>query len=246
MSTPSAVSVHAGFYEDAYRLMFPYENNVTVPPGTVLQTILPSGVVETRKELVAEPTRALFSYQLPQTISKDVVEENNLNDSPYVWERADGTYGLRWMWAVKYNEQFKKEYETSTTNPTGSPEVQQAMDEFQTASKKILKIDDDTPCPEFLYCHRRTINDKPAYVGSTDELLQFLRTNPDIVKDMNILELTDDGFIAQRVDGNGETNTKQFTMPIGDHQYVLYTKLGWSTMACVTPLDQFLDGREFI
>jgi hypothetical protein len=245
MSTPSAVAVHAGFYEHIFRLLCPYEDKVTVPVGTVLSTILPSGIVETRKELVAEPTRALFSYQVPQTISKDVVEENNLTDSPYVWQREDGTYGLAWIWAVKYNDQFKKEYETSTTNPTGSPAVQQAMDEFRPACKKVLKIDDDTPCPECLYCHRKTKNDKPAYVGSTVELLQFLQTNPDIMKAMNILELTENGFIAGVVDGKGKTNTKQFTMPMGEHQYVLYTKLGWSTMACVTPLDQFLDGREF-
>ena len=87
------------------------------------------------------------------------------------------------------------------------------------------------PPPTVLYCHRAANNDKPVYVGTAPALLKFLRASPDIVKSLNIVSLTDDGFVTGTVDGKGNTGTKDFSMA-PEVEYALYTKLGWHTMAC--------------
>merc|ERR1712232_356670 len=102
-----------------------------------------------------------------------------------------------------------------------------------------------------LYCHKKTENTKPAYVGTNEAIMKFLEESPDAKEAMNIAEIGQDNvgqnphaFIAGVVDGKGNVSKKAFTMaPM--IKYVLYTKQGWETMACVKPLEQFKDEAQF-
>ena len=48
--------------------------------------------------------------------------------------------------------------------------------------------------------------------------------------------------VSGTVDGKGVTGEKEFHMD--PSVYALYIKSGWHTMACATPIEQFMDGRE--
>ena len=243
------VLIRRGFVEYARRLLFPYENHCTNSPH--LQTILPTGIVENEKDLMPGDEKALIAYPYPQSISEEnAIKFILISTSEYcpcMWQRDDGSVALVQTWSTKFNPKFKKEFTITSTNPDPNVFSEQAVAEFSQACKSLFEINIMDPLPTpILYCLRATTNNNKVYVGTPAELLELLRTNPIVVSEMNIKELTETGFIAGTIDGKGKTDIKAFTMPTEEVNYALYTKEGWDVMACVTPLDQFLKDRTFL
>ena len=77
------------------------------------------------------------------------------------------------------------------------------------------------------------------------ELLAVLRANADIASSMEIQTVSETGFVTGVVDGKGNRSSKDFTLA-AEGEYALYVKQGWETMACATPLEQFLPDRELL
>ena len=112
------VKTYRGYTQSAYRLCFNYEDkySATVPE---LQTILPTGVVESRKVLhclgqchfhvlfikVLEPKvgKGLLCYAYSQSMESKAAALPHL-DSPFVWAREDDSsesYALVQAWSVR-------------------------------------------------------------------------------------------------------------------------------------------------
>jgi len=233
-------AVYDGFVEHAYRLVFPYEEHFA-PHEPHLFTLLPSGVVENEKDLSPKAEKGLIAYPYPQTIESEKVPEQ-VRGTPFVWERADGTLGLMQTWPTSYNAKFKSDFEIATSNPDPSKFDERGAADFKQTCSALFgeRATERTP---ILYCHRASSNGRRVYVGDAATLLHYLRVRPEVAKELSIESLTSDGFVANVVDGKGKTSTKAFTMA-AEGEYCLYTKLGWETMACVTPLEQFVRDRD--
>merc|ERR1712039_64981 len=75
--------------------------------------------------------------------------------------------------------------------------------------------------------------------GRGSALIDMLRTNEDIRKELDIVDILEpDGFKCRWVNGKQEEGEKDFHMAL-DQEYALYTKQGWETMACVKLWHQF-------
>ena len=106
-----AVRRYRGFVENAYRLAFEYADSFDNGPraAPILRTILPSGVVETEKELEPKPEAAIMGYATaPQTVTAEVAARHG--DSPFVWRRADGSHALVQAWKTKLNASFRESF----------------------------------------------------------------------------------------------------------------------------------------
>merc|ERR1711920_1030183 len=112
----------------------------------------------------------------------------------------------------------------------------QAADEFrQTIFELFGQTSERHP---ILYCYRKTDNNKPVYVGTGRAIRVFLTQNPEVVRQLDIAEVTVDGFVARCTDGAGKVGFKYFDLDT-DTTIALYTMQGWQTMACIKPLGQF-------
>ena len=158
-----------------------------------------------------------------------------------MWRRDDGTFAVVQTWATSYNDKFRADFTVWTENPDPSRFSPQAAEEFQRAC--VALFGPAAAKEKILYCHKTSTNDRKVYVGTRAVLLSFLGDNAAVRAELNILRVSKDGFVAGTVDGKGTIGTKPFTLA-ATGEYALYTKLGWETMACPTPLDQFMESRE--
>lgn len=238
--------VYRGFVEHAYRLMFPYEDHYH-HKAPQLYTILPSGVVENSKRLDPKKEKGIICYALsqsmPETNAQMLLHEQEEVAAPFVWKRDDDTFALVQTWSSDYNAQFLREFRVSETNPDEAKFSTLAAQEFQHTVQHLFG--EETAQPRILYCHRQSTNDKKVYVGTSKVLFAFLHANPAVVKEMSILAIFKAGIVVGTVDGRGRHGLKDFGMAT-DEKYALYTKLGWVTMACLTPLSQFMRERELL
>ena len=91
----------------------------------------------------------------------------------------------------------------------------------------------------------------PANHGNRDAGNPLIRamngymTGYGIYKLMVLVDPNGKVLAVNTVDGKGNKSTKDFAMAEGE-EYALYTKLGWQTMACVTPIHQFMPDRELL
>merc|ERR1711933_618863 len=97
-----------------------------------------------------------------------------------------------------------------------------------------------------LFCHNKTENTSPAVVGTSEEVLSHLIENPELMRKLAIHSVDKEAlsFVSDGTDGDGNNFEKQFTMTEGE-QCVVYRKMGWETMGCSKPLQQFLRDAEF-
>jgi len=236
-----SLETYTGFTEHAFRLVFDYGDKFPREPLPVLNTILPSGVVENKKDLEPKAEKGLMCYGYPQTISAEKAKELPVTKVSFVWERSDGTLALVQTWSTSVNDKFKEQFETSKTNPDTSIFAPAAVDEFKETLTRLFgkaALEQES----VMFCHRASTNTDPVFVGPRETLLEHLRENPEILKRFNIARVLEDGFVSGTVDGKGVTGEKEFHMD--PNTYALYIKSGWHTMACVTPIEQFMDGRE--
>lgn len=253
-SVKESLETYTGFTEHAFRMVFEYGDKFPMTPTPRLNTILPSGVVENNKELEPKAEKGLMAYGFHQAIAPDEAKELPPSSAPFIWERTDprypdsvGTLALVQTWSTSVNDKFKAEFETSTTNPDTSIFSPQAVDEFKETLTRLFG-EAALKQESVMFCHRASTNTLPVFVGPRKLLLDHLRANPEIQTRFNILKLLEEtkdtkpGFVSGTVDGQGVTGEKEFHMESG--VYALYIKKGWHTMACTTPIDQFMDGRE--
>jgi len=225
---------------------------------------MPSGVVETNTMLEPKKEEALIAFTYPQSISDELAEspvlfkldgnvDDNapmdssgriLRDTSFVWCREDGTNALVQTWPTTINDKFRKTFEISEgTNPDSNKFQPQAVSEFQETMVRLFgPAAANRPT---LFCHKKTENTSPAVVGTTEEVLVHLSENPELMRKLAILSVDREGlsFVSDGTDGDGNKFEKHFTMTEGE-QCVVYRKIGWDTMGCTTPLQQFLRDAE--
>merc|ERR1712129_500810 len=84
-------------------------------------------------------------------------------------------------------------------------------------------------------------NVHPMYTGSGKQLMSLLRLDKPLRDKMSILKVVEpDGFVCEWVRGDNppEKGQKELRMDL-TKPYVLYTKQGWESMACVKLRSQF-------
>merc|ERR1719235_2694744 len=110
--------------EHAYRLLYPYEDRFS--EGQHLLTIVPGGNIENDKVLKPGKDQALFCYPYPQSMPEE--KANEFLESPFVWKRTDGSYALVQTWSTRYNDDFRKNFKISQSNPDASKFEMQAVE----------------------------------------------------------------------------------------------------------------------
>ena len=185
-------------------------------------------------------TRALTSYpyaqQVPMRIGQVIMYETG---DAYVYKRDNGEYGLSQVWPIKFNEQFKKSFTCSTANPDPKIFNPQAVADFEHTMNRLFG-DGATDRVPVVYAQSTRTNTLPLYRGTSEQLQCYLRANPAAVDKLKIAKLYPGGFVAVvSVGGNpskGEVpkkdSFKHFDLTPGE-TYVLYTKQGYESMACV-------------
>jgi len=261
--TEKVLCVYPGFTEHAYRLVFLFEDHFA-PDIPQLLTVMPSGVVETNTMLEPQKQEALVAFTYPQSISDELAEspvlfkpdgnvDDNapadsigriLRDTPFVWRREDGTNTLVQTWPTTVNDKFRKTFEISEgKNPDSKKFQPQAVSEFQEAMVRLFgPAAANRP---ILFCHKKTENTSPAVMGTSEEVLAHLSEHPELKCKLAILSVDREGlsFVSDGTDGDGNKFEKHFTMTEGE-QCVVYRKMGWDTMGCTKPLQQFLCDAE--
>jgi len=246
------VKKYKGFREHAYRLVFPYEDKFPDLEPELL-TILPSGVIENSKKLAAEKERGLITYPYAQFVEAIVAQTvvhnadsswntNAYSETPFVTE-SGGKFSLVQTWPTKFNAKFKEDFECNETNTDTSHFEPGAVQAFKTCIDTLFG-EDATDKSRIQHCHKVTLNNFPCYVGLTESLKDYLKKNPAEMTEVGIKELTPEGFISTGKDGKDNPVEKPFKME-SNTKHVIYKKVGWETMGCCKPLEQFLKECEF-
>jgi len=229
------VKLFPGFTEHTYRMVFRYEETFA-PKAPTLQTILPSGIVENSKVLEPKAQKGLAAFAYPQ--SMDVETARRFCETPFVWQREDGTYCLIQTWPITINDKFKGDFEMSAgTNPDPAKFHPQAAADFKESMSKLFgeAVNGD----QIIFCHKRTVSKSPVLVGKSEDLMRGLREHPQLMHDLAIARVeTDLCFVAAGTTGNGESFEKEFHLAPGV-ETVVYRKSGWETMGCSKPYEQF-------
>jgi len=92
---------------------------------------------------------------------------------------------------------------------------------------------------------KKQVSNSPAVVGISEAVLSHLREHPDLMRELAILSIDDDGvgFVADGTDVNGEKFEKHFKLTPGE-QCVVYRKTGSDAMGHTKPLQQFVSDAE--
>jgi len=246
-----AVRLYGGFTERVARVLFPYTDRLSaaaVPRPAMHMTILSNGIVENPpKELVLsgdknQTERALCFFPFPQSMSAESAEEHQARwpNQNFVWRREDGTYAVCHCWPVKYNAEWKRQFENHEGlnpdrvcfRPRAVAEMRQAMVHvFGPQAKEV----------PFVFARKEAANSLPVLVGHPGSLIAYLRAHPRLSKALGILKLMPDGFIARIVDKKGNRTSKAMYLATGPQAdpCVLYVKQGWETMPMTKPVALF-------
>jgi len=189
-------------------------------------------------------TRGLVSYPYKQDFpilpAKNVIESDG---DEYVWERENGEFGLAQIWPIKVNKQFHEKFAISHDNPEPRIFQPQAVGEFDRAIRKLFGADATKRVP-ILFCKNTNKNTKTIFYGSGDALQKYLREHPEACDELKIAKLFPGGFVCT-TSTKKEQGFKQFDF-MKATDYVLYTKVGWESMACIKTFEAFEKECEFL
>jgi len=245
-----------GFWENTYRLLFPFEDKVAWPEGetkiclTCLNT--GQGVIENTKVLKAELERGLIAFAYSQTVDeaqRKVLKERCREDhhideaelDKFMWDRPDGIIALVQTWSVKYNAEFKGKFKVLDRNPSEHLFEPQAVAEFEESMRRIFGKE-ALKKVGVKFCWASTFNPSPVYIAPAQALLGLLRECDRVRNRLNIAEVIDEKIVVTVKNKRGVESTKSFSLEMNE-VYALYVKQGYDTMACATPLDKFLRER---
>ena len=164
----------------------------------------------------------------------------------YVFERENETFGLAQIWPIKVNKDFYSKFEVSTgTNPDHKIFQPQAVFEFERSIKRLFG-DDALDRVQILYAKNTNTNKLPIYKGSAAALESYLRAHPEAVDQLKIAKLFPGGFVATvTIEKKKKNGYKQFDFTPGI-EYVLYTKQGFESMACIKMYSAFERECDFL
>ena len=192
-------------------------------------------------------SRALTSYPFAQQVTVTAGEEimREMGNDDYVYKRDNGEYGLSQIWPIKFNAQFKKSFVCSTTNPNPRIFHPQAVAEFRRTIERLFGAGATQLVP-VVYAQSTRANNLPIYKGTSEQLQVYLRSHPEAVDKLRIAKLYPGGFVAIVSTGGNPSKGeppkkdgfKHFDLAPGE-TYVLYTKQGYESMACVKSAEQF-------
>lgn len=242
---------HAGFTEHRCQLVFHYGERLTDNCGPwTIKTVSASGDVLSEQEVPAVPSGSLVCWSQPQSIDRANAQGFLEQNSPFVWERKDGSCALVEMWPVVFDEEFVRTFSPKSENPDPDRFSFSAVEEFRQSLVKIFG-EEVVSRVGIRYCYRRIENPRPAFVGDSEALMQHLKAHPALAAGMHILALGRDAkgpeplsFIAKMRVGHDQLRTQACTMSPGA-KHVLYMQVGWETVARAKPLDEFLLFADF-
>jgi len=246
------VRKHEKYKEHCYRMVFPYEDNFDVE--TEMLTILPTGVIENTKIIAPEPEQGLLAFPWAQEVSTDVAQKicdkeeskwkgKKLAETPFV-KKSGNRYCVVQIWPTKFNQEFKTSFAMTDHAPDlkrfdsgGVVDLRDCIKELfgEEAFKKV----------KIKYCHKERIYESPCYCGTTENLLEYFKRNPDAMEAVNIKNLEENGFVANGKDGRDHPIEKPFTME-PTTEYVIYKKFGWEEMGCCKLKAHFDKESEFL
>ena len=252
------VKVYDGFQEHASRLVFHYGDKFQhLPKGPMQLTILVEGRIENElQELPIKPgddpkdvnneklvARSLTSFPFPQTMDTQLAQLRLKSQkyaphmANFVYRRDNESYGICHTWPVKYNDEWRKTFKCSTENPNTNMFHPQAAAEFGESMCRLFGADALERSP-LIYAERDMHNEHRLYVGTPDDLEQFLRSNPNVCDQLQIAKLFPGGFVGIIRDKKGKTGLKHFEFqPVVEQ--ALYMKKGWETMPSIKPMSLF-------
>jgi hypothetical protein len=250
------VNKYGSFEENAYRLVFPYEDQFPDKKPDLV-TILPNGTVENSKKLEPEKERGLIAYTYGQKIEAKDVEGKNVQDPDSQWNGKPCTdtpfvkafpgakqYGLVQTWPTKFNEKFKQDFKLSDTNPDSKAFEASAVNDYKACMEALFGPDCCKKVP-IQYATKTTVIDNPIYHGMTEDLRKLFLGSPAAMAECSIKEMTPTGFMSQGEDGKGTKLEKPFTME-ANTEYVVYKKKGWESMGCCKTKVQFDKECKFL
>ena len=192
------------------------------------------------KNLEKLRTRGLVSYPFAQSMSetaaRQIIEDSR--DTSYVYERPDGSFGVSQIWPIKVNAEFSKNFTVATTNPDPKTFQPQAVVEFRRTIERLFGKGATSRSP-IIFAQSKKFNTLPIYKGTAEALQAFLRANPSVCDELKIAKLFPGGFISTIDIGGKKNGFKHFELTAGV-EYLLYSKQGYESMACIKSRAQFV------
>jgi len=185
------------------------------------------------------------TYPFLQSMSEQAASEHIVvkPSSDFVRKRDNGSFACMHCWPVKYNEDFRKQFKVSKTNWDFSKFSPRKAHEFRQCMTRLFGELGDA---DLLYCVKSTNNPMKVLLGSSEQLVDFLRVRPALQAEMHIVKMHPDGFISKVLTKGKPDSEKQFRMKRDDGMYVVYVKKGYETMACCKPLSLFNKDCELV
>jgi len=247
------VRVFSGFTERVYRLGFNYEDRFAqVIPA--LLTVSPSGAAESRGLLPPMKKQGLLSPACLQSVAFEVAQQpvnvadgmfagKSLAETPFVWKRDDGSFGLSQTWPARIDQAFQHEFEVFPgVNPDPVKFQPQAEAEFRETLVRLFGS--QARHHQILFCRKCTVNDSPVLIGTSEKLIQHLQEQPQMLPRLGIARLRDSAsFVAEGTDAKGERFEKEVFMAPGE-KYAVYRLSGPSGLGCAVPHVQFVQEAE--
>ena len=211
------------------------------------------------------PERALLSFPQLHTMPYDKASSHVkvFPNSNFVYKRDNGTYGVAHCWPVKFNDTFRSNFKLSRTNPNPSRFSPRAASEFSRCLARIFPSESlnrkgggllsklccatkaesgafSVGSCDILYASSSRWNSMPVLIGTTAQLIAYLRVRPALRERLQIVKLLPTGFATRVVvPKKGPEKFKYFTLQPRGKQ-VIYMKQGYETMASCKPYDLFL------
>jgi len=190
--------------------------------------------------------RGVVTYPFAQSIADESEARKIIVDDKgqHVFARPNGTHGVSQMWPMKINDSFFKGYKVTTNYSEVDPTVfqPQAVAEFER-TLKCLFGEEATKRSPIMYAKNSKVNKFVVFKGQAEAIEMFLRQNPEACDLLKIAKLYLGGFVAIVSKGGSPEKAKhsykQFDFTPGE-EYVLYTKVGYESMACIKPYEQFV------
>lgn len=247
------VQVFSGFTERVYRLGFDYEDRFAhVVPA--LLTVSPCGASESGGLLPPMKKQGLLSPAYPQSVELEAAQKpvttadgifagKSLAETPFVWKRDDGSFGLSQMWPACIDHAFQQEFEVfAGVNPDPLKFQPQAEAEFRETIIRLFGS--QARHHQILFCRKCTVNDSPVLIGTSEKLIQHLQAQPQMLPRLGIARLGDStSFVAEGTNAKGEQIEKEVFMAPGE-RYAVYRLSGPSGLGCAVPYAQFEQEAE--
>lgn len=232
----SELKVYTAFKATERRLLFVYGDSFKSRPK--LLTILPTGDVEGPSEgktLDPGKEKALTTFPFPQFLDRAKAQRHLKTD--FVWRKEEDIYPLAHIWTIKYNDDFRENFQVLTENPDAEMFSPEAVENFYVAVTRLFGK--EARKHKIRYCTKTTRNLDLTFVGTPSQIKQFLET-PGVKESLDINNVEGNEIHVKTIDKKGHVGTKTFNLGDADDvEQVLYKRNGYSSFMCIKPLSLF-------